>query len=559
MSEAAGLEGARPDPHDRIADHALREVHGLHRHPDLTARIVAAWQRGERGTDVTAVLEAARRRLADEAARRDVELEAEDDAPRRQVRPRVLAAAAGLVLALGAAAAWWWSHATRVAPIASSTDALRVFRPGEGAELDTRELLAGDVVLTGAGEVAWLDLASGGRLVLGPCGALTTAEQDAGAWALARGRVEARDVPRALVLDAGFARLVASPGSALLAEIGVDDAELACSEVHGPAALRELLARLPQAPRTLHIAVERGGVELEHDGRHETLSSGDVRDVDGPANPARLVTDEGKAELLAHLDALRRGPRLEAAWWTTFAQRERELVTTLAKHLEKSPQYWPLARAEIVRRVRDGEASSEFARRAVDVALLAPEREGVPLVRALWLADPGAFREPQIVTLAERGLFEFEREALAMVELHEPGAGPAPLWAAVWLANQGDARARGLLARALEAPEKKAMTPYDFDALALAAFTLDRAGDGRAWLRGQDLLQPEIERALANGMGPSAVAMALELRFLNEGRRKGELVTPTRLLYELGPYIEAHRAEIADDEALSRLLDELRR
>ncbi|MBK9388622.1 MAG: sigma-70 family RNA polymerase sigma factor [Planctomycetes bacterium] len=49
VSEAADLEGARPDPHDRIADHALREVHGLHRHPDLTARIVAAWQRGERG------------------------------------------------------------------------------------------------------------------------------------------------------------------------------------------------------------------------------------------------------------------------------------------------------------------------------------------------------------------------------------------------------------------------------------------------------------------------------------------------------------------------------
>ncbi|MBK9388623.1 MAG: hypothetical protein IPN34_27745 [Planctomycetes bacterium] len=429
---------------------------------------------------MTAVLEAARRRLADEAARRDVERSGRDDAPRRHVRPRVLAAAAGLVLALGAAAAWWWSHATRVAPIASSTDALRVFRPAKGAELDTRELLAGDVVVTGAGEVAWLDLASGGRLVLVPCGALTTSgagRRRVGARPRTR---RARDVPRALVLDAGFARLVASPGSALLAEIGVDDAELAPAPSTRSRGAARAPRAAPQAPRTLHIAVERGGVELEaRRSARNAVERRRARRVDGPANPARLVTDEGKAELLAHLDALRRGPRLEAAWWTTFAQRERELVTTLAKHLEKSPQYWPLARAEIVRRVRDGEASSEFARRAVDVARLAPEREGVPLVRALWLADPGAFREPQIVTLAERGLFEFEREALAMIELHGPAQAPRRC------GPRGGSRTKATRAPADCSPARsRRRRKGRHDALRLrrararGVHALDRAGDG---------------------------------------------------------------------------------
>lgn len=569
MNGAEGTADARPDPLDRIADHALRELYGLHAQVDLAARVVAAWRHGERGSDVSNVLEAARERLARrERDRRARALVEDDDEPNVRAgadprstasrrRMRTFALAATLLVALGAAAALWFTRTPTAPPLARTAEPVRVFRGAEPAELETRELFAGDAALANSGEVAWLDLARGGRVVLGPCGLLTG--DGAERWTLERGRIELRDAPHAVAIEVGFAQVVAAPGGALRVELVVDDPALACSEVHGPAALRELRAQLPLAPRSLRVSVERGGAELEHDGRHETLSAGDEREFDGPAIPARLVTDEGRAELLARLDALRRGPKFEAAWWTTYAQRERELVVDVEKHLEKSPQYWPLARAEIARRVRDEDAGPDFARRCVDVALLAPAREGLPLVRALWTLEPAAFREAQIVVLAERGVAEFEREARAMVALHDASAGPPPLLAAAWLADQGDIAARALLQRALDTREDGPMTPADFDSLALTAFTLDRAGDERAWNRGLDRLVPEVRRVLGLGMAPAAITMALELRYFDEARRRKEHVTPARLFAEFGPYVEKHRAELADEEALSSLLEGMRR
>lgn len=103
------------------------------------------------------------------------------------------------------------------------------------------------------------------------------------------------------------------------------------------------------------------------------------------------------------------------------------------------------------------------------------------------------------------------------------------------------------------------MTPADFDSLALTAFTLDRAGDERAWNRGLDRLVPEVRRVLGLGMAPAAITMALELRYFDEARRRKEHVTPARLFAEFGPYVEKHRAELADEEALSSLLEGMRR
>ncbi|MBI5361586.1 MAG: hypothetical protein HZA53_00315 [Planctomycetes bacterium] len=556
MNRGEGNPPGPLDPRDRLVDHVLRELHGLHARRDLTERVSSAWVRGERARDVSAVLPRARRRAREAGVEPTHSIEL--TVPNTRRKKFALAAAALVVVA--ASAAVFVTLRGRVASnaLARSEVPLRVFRAGEPAELATLELLRGDTVLTGPGEVAFVALADGGRLVLGPdaiLGAPAAADSAASPpWTLERGRVELDTTARAFELATRIALVAAPPSSSLAAELRYDDEKLAHAEVRGPAALAELRARLPNAASVLRVAVERGGAEVRRADGVETLAAGVRRDYSNANDPALLVADEQRAKITALLDALRAGPNVPSPFWTDYARRDVEQILAAAKTLNVLPRSWGDAREELVLRAGRDELAPEFARRCVELALFAPRREGIELARALWQVDARDFQDRQVVAWAERGLPEFERESRARVEQWEPGTEPVPLRSAVWAASNGSERARELLRRELARGVEGSPQPEVFDGLVLAALALDLGGDARAWPRAIELLLPGIEGLAAAGMYDAAASYALVLRYVDAARARRDALTQTRFEAEAGPYVLAHRAELADPDALERLL-----
>lgn len=546
------------DPNDRIADHALRRAHAETVEPDLAPRIVAAWERGERGPDVAALVEAERARLAEETVEiaDDVEL-----VPRRRWPLYVVAglAAAGIAAWILVRGGEDGAPSRTSELVARASEPLRVFRGAEYAELATTEVLPDDRVLLGDAQVAWLEPASGARVVLGPCALVEFGSRAvADAFALHRGRLEATSGARALVVDAGFALVLASPSSRFRVEIALDETTLACAPVHGPEGLRELLARLPNEPRVLRVGVTSGGVEIEHDGVHETLAAGAAREIFGPSSPGRLVSERGKQETLARVEALQRGPKYDPMRAVPMRELELGLAKDLVQLLERSPQYWPVVASELSTRVAKRGLTRDATRRFVVFALMAPPREGVPLVRSLWRASPESFAEEDVVELAERGLPEFEREVIAMVEQHDGPLEKAPVLAAAYLSARGHAPSAALLERYVDEPRERVDSAI-VERVALAGFSLDSAGDPRAWRRAVEAVAPGIERMIANGNWMGAGWSVLALRYLHEARARNEIVTPTRFRGEIGAFAAAHEEELVDAASLRRALTDLRR
>ena len=160
----------------------------------------------------------------------------------------------------------------------------------------------------------------------------------------------------------------------------------------------------------------------------------------------------------------------------------RDLIATYDKEgplaeLRAAPELWPLV-APTMEQILEPQALPPFARgELLDVLALDLSPEAERLLRAAWLQDPESFSMDAIVVLAERGLFEFEREATAWLGMLDDVSGD-PFALALWGALRGDERGGAILEAALTAGrnEKEPERPL------LAAAGLAKLGRGTAWL-----------------------------------------------------------------------------
>ncbi|MEM8710944.1 MAG: hypothetical protein AAGG01_08335 [Planctomycetota bacterium] len=152
--------------------------------------------------------------------------------------------------------------------------------------------------------------------------------------------------------------------------------------------------------------------------------------------------------------------------------------------LRRTPEIWPHV-DDVFDGLLDPEEQPLNVRREL-IRALAVDESAVVLrrLRSEWLKQPEAFTIDVVITLAERGAFEFEREAeawLASYRVGESASDPAdglsgdPLTAAVHGAFRGDARAVPVLEVELES---KASGERSL----LAAVGLARLGRGTAWI-----------------------------------------------------------------------------
>jgi hypothetical protein len=507
---------------DRIVDYALRRLHGAPVDVDQADRIVDAWERGERGSDLSALV--APRPL------RDSRLEAP---PRRPLawwsRPRI-AIAAALVIA-ASASAWWFTRPSPEAPerpLARAAVPLKVLRGSHA--IRTGEFLPEDVVHLVAGVP--MELAHGGHLA-SPVAAVL--EVQAQGPRLLDGRLGLEGTGEILV-DAGVLRartrgsVQATLDLAWPSEAGSNADPISEQAV-------ERLRALRSGEGSVRIEVFRGDLIVEHRGGTERLTAGTTRRM------WRVVPEQ---------DSDADGEKKIAGWFGKLAAmtpESMELGTEeITRYFASHPARWNTLRALVLRQLSEGSMLPANFRRMVHVGLASPTGDGLAFVRALWFDHPEGFSDLEIAALAERGQFEFEREAAAMVAADDSGR-PSTL-AAAWLARQGDIAARAALRRDVGAL-RPLLNDDDFLRLAYAGFTLAELGESNAWDETIAAVRASVDAQLARNSNVTASSCVRVMLFLDRAVAESRPVPieafVSEWLQSLVPYpdVEAIRAAAA--------------
>lgn len=544
------------EPADRVLELALERVfRGPQALPDLAPSVRRAWERGQRGSAGPDDL------LEPQPAVRAL--------PRRARRPfgtrRALQVGAGLAAAatLVAVAGTWLGRAGRervdappdpqvaAAPTAPATVAepandpaaepapaaplalARAARPvtilrGVQTRAGT-ELVAGDAVLLEDGAPLALELEGGARLELEPPAVLVLAGEPGRAAVLQLGGLSARAAPDALLdLDTGFAQLRLEPGATARLSVAADDS-LNTEGVEPWNVDRAALAERPPFPRVAYAFVLDGRGELAQGRTVEPLRAGQHATV-GSEPGSELGVPRKEAVRLEELLAL----AAEAPWADGVGKEGYaspfEAVGELLERLERRPQGWDVLAEPARRMARDPETTRNGLRRVLVVAALNPSDDALELGRELWLEAPEAFDADLVIAFAERGAFELEREARAMLDAPPP-PGTDPLVdllertaVAAHLALGGDAAGAAVLREMLEEPPRGVgvLMAQAFARVGLAALGEpvgdDPAADAEAMRRS---VAEQVDALLAAGQWRAAARFLVGADQLMRLERRG--------------------------------------
>ena len=471
------------DPRDRLLNYALLRVLREDAEPevDLAAQIARAWERGVRGSIQPEELgELLEEPLEPEAVSQTKLVpqngRASSHVPARQVnghgrasgrtkvnghdrapatpsllrRAPVQAAAAALVLAT--AGLWWWRQAgpKLEAPGSSLAGAFaRLDQPAtviRGTERRRSETLEPGDAVWSAEQTLAIQLAGAGTVHLQP-GSLVRFDgvhepespAEVEQVALLVGGLD-WSVPSEpsgagaadALLDFGFAELAPGPGGRVDAAV---EPVLAGYRV----SLAEMLEEPWDEPRVLSLSVAGGTSRLTLGDRIESLEPGNAP-VRFESHPVDSETRKRFESLRQSLFAGAEGLR-EVGGYTNFGL----LIDQLTLDLKSAPGLW----ADLAERwTKDGDP------RARPVLLSCLQMSDSPralfLARRLWREDPAAFLDDQIVSFAERGAFEFQREVAARVAGWDAADdGPLPILSAAYLAQSGDDSGYEVLAEAV--------------------------------------------------------------------------------------------------------------
>ncbi|MFN0243373.1 MAG: hypothetical protein ACKVWV_10825 [Planctomycetota bacterium] len=566
------------DARDRLVDFALERLHAPREEVDLAAQILDAWERGERGSDVSELIEPAEHA----PVRRAPLVEPRPVAPRRTLVRASLAAV--VLVAITAVLALFWTRdggpssapgrppGPPPVPIARAAAPVRVLRGAPPEDVTTSDILARDLVVIAHGASAEIVLASGGRftardgavlaLALTPS-ASTESTRDARAsvaLALYRGALDVACGPEALAIDTVLSTLsVAPPCAVFQAEVVWEPS----SNAARTALASELVALTTDdesGPSKLRTKVESGALWITRATGRERLVAGTARDLVAPAR-AGEVTSTGRESLTKRLDAVLRGYAEPDSWQPFGPVRtpfERDVAKDLLALLAKEPQYWSVLEEDLAARIARFELASEPFRRVVDMLLADASGHGFDLGRKLWLLHPAGFRDVHIALFAERGAFEFEREAHARVALAEPMDGVLPVACAAWVAREGDRAGNELLWKFLDEPPATP-TLDDIDRGLLAAFVLDSLERGDAWSRGVAFAADASEGALGIGRPGVAAMAALTIQYFDEARAAKRPVPIEALTNDLLDFIATRMPALAGAAEVRALLVRLRR
>lgn len=563
------------DARDRLVDFALERLHAPREEVDLAAQILDAWERGERGSDVSELIEPAERA----PVRREPRVEPRRAAPRRTLVRASLAAAALVTITAVLALFWTRDRSPSPAPgpppvpIARAVAPVRVLRGAAQEDLTTSDIRARDLVLIAHGASAEIVLASGGRFTARDGAVLTLTDarpvespSTAGAarasvaLALHRGSLDVACGPEALAIDARLGTLsVAPPCAAFQAEVVWEPSSNAARTALA-SELVALTTAVESGPSKLRTKVESGALWITRATGRERLVAGTARDLVAPARFGD-VTESGRAVLAKQLAALLRGYP-EADSWQPFGPArtpfERELASSTLALLAKEPQYWSVLEEDLVARIARFELAGEPFRRVVDMLLADASGHGFDLGRKLWLLHPEGFGDVHIALFAERGAFELEREARARVALAEPMDGALSVACAAWVAREGDRAGNELLWKFLDEPPATP-TLDDIDRGMLAAFVLDSLERGDAWSRGVAFAADASEGALGIGRPGVAAMAALTIQYFDEARATKRPVPIEALTNDLLDFIATRMPALAGAAEVRALLVRLRR
>lgn len=511
---------------DRVLDYALQVLHGRAQAVDLTERIVEAWERGARGVS-----------LGDLDAQPERAVEA---AP--VVRPQSspsrwrVAAAAALLVAGGGVALRMAGTSSTPPVVARAQSPELVLRPGAAATLMTAEFRAGDVIAAPSDRGSAL-VFDGGPTITADAGAIVALHRHERAveLELLRGRASIEATGGEIGLDAGFLHGVASDGASVAFELAAKPTDPL------DAALIARLRQRRDQPGAVRFEIERGELWLQHRGGRERLVAGVEREMwNAVASTEPDVDGERKVRMWA--DAMLRPVPLaamEKLGWD-------EMLAYFATH----PQRWETLREAVLARL-DGARKAGALQTLLHFGMADPTGEGLAFVRELWLHHPEGFSDIEIAALAERGLFEFEREAAAMLA-DDDRSRPETMVVAL-LARRGDARAADELGRELDEPRDERSD--DFLRIAYAGYALVEGGDVSAWRRAIDALRPLVERELRQRRFVDASACIPVLRMLDRALSDGRAV-PVEMLIREGMR-GAYAASLGDADAIRREFDEL--
>ena len=531
---------------------------------DLTARITAAWARGVRGSldpeELFDVLGEGEKPLAGDTPENGFPRR-ERKAAVRQLRPlRVLAAAAGLLAALGAA--WWWvrSAGPSTQPLAVATHAVLLLRGAEGTAERGTTLEPGDSLVVAEVPVE-LAFASGAVLRIDPVGVLALGLAGPGEpdVILALGAVDLRGAGADFVLRTDFSSLRIPPDAAVVAAVVLEEPDVVARL--SPAELgRRLLDAGFDAPRLFTVRVIAGEVELVHAAASEMLTA-----ASGPitlwSRPAPSALTRRQAAELERFDALFEQICVERAelpmkqLWGGYAESSLAMEG-LSELLADAP---PL-RSRLRERVHHLRAAPQtpngFTACVLDFLVQDPADDSLRLARELWLESPDDFREIHVVGFAERGAFEFQRELRAAVGAFEPADAEddRPVLAAVYLAVRGDDLGRAQLEEALDPASGIAWTSPNYF---LAALALDALGEPGAWSDVQSRVRERVEALLEESELVAAADLLLAFEAFHRLREADELPPLAGMVQHVRRHIDRRKPEVQREEHIRALLAEL--
>ncbi len=537
---------------DRVLEYALEEVYRGRRGVDLSRRIASAWERGLRGTLEDEELA----QLAEEPADREADEfrlwpgsgsnGSGATPPIRQawlLRRHWLSIAAGAIaagiLVTGILAVW--RRSSKVSePFCLASEEVLLIRGPARTELRSMDILPGDVLAVEE-ESLRLALRGGVELDLAPRSVLFVAPlEDAVQIDLAFGALEASCGAEPLRIATGFASLRAAPGSRLLARVSVAGAA-GTLDLLAPADRARLLLRPDfDRERKFHVRVLDGQAVLMQGDRLETAVAGSTERVFSSRAEVELTRDERQRfdELYREVCEKPMTPYPE------LAASMRELSGLLADH----PPLWELLR-ERASGLYAKPGFAEMLSFLVDFLHQDPSPESLELARTLWLEVPQVFREEHVVTFAERGAFEFQREVRAAVATWEEGSGvPPPVLAAAYLCYRGERIGTAILRRASEASTRDSRR-----ASLLAALALETAGDDSVWPRVTELVREESERRLDLHDAATSGRLLIVYEAFLELRELGGVPAIGNLYAELLERVEMRSADLAGEEQVRAL------
>jgi len=542
---------------DRLVDHALRELYRGLETPDLAPAIAERLARGETGSGL-ADLQPRDGPDGPEAPRAQAAGTGPSAERRRGRRLRALAATALVVAGLGAATwrllvpAGERGGSATTDLVARAEPPVALLRGAERARTVDAELRAGDVLWPEA--PTRVELADGTGALTADAGAvleLGRGEPGAGTRiGLLRGTLGLERFAAGGQVDAGLARLElegTAPAALTCTLSFATDTPLARGAAD-PIALARLASPVG-LPRVLEIEVEDGEVAVRHRGGREVLVAGSRRELWSVAELDAVATPEGKREVLERVERMLEGYRPEP-WNDGWSDEAR-----LAELLTEDRGYWAVVRAELVRRVASFQLGEEGMGRLLDFLLSEPSGTGFALARdELWLLFPEGFSDFHVAALAERGAFEFQREASAQVAAVPPDAkaGEAPVWSAIWLARRGDHEALAWLRERTELHPEPA-GPFDMLGFLLGADALRRAGDAETWHRALDEVVAATRARLERGgiLMPAYAVVALETVL---GQRDRAHPVPLGSLTSFGARLAARMPDLGDREGIELAL-----